>query len=108
MTAGSVYALRPAVLRVEKASNTSDLRNEQRRAGDGNAGASHAARARKPSHYDTSAHEPLWNGPPLNAAFVAQLIGQVLVDEQGAPASAQSAYGHRVAGPRSLVFDGVA
>ncbi|MEJ0042949.1 MAG: hypothetical protein WDM81_12415 [Rhizomicrobium sp.] len=42
-----------------------------------------AERRRDPgtlSQSGTQAREPLWNGPRLNSAFVAQVMGQVMMD----------------------------
>ncbi|MEI9991078.1 MAG: hypothetical protein WDM86_13660 [Rhizomicrobium sp.] len=44
-----------------------------------------AERRRDPdklSQLGTHAREPLWNGPRLNPAFVAQVLGQVMMDAQ--------------------------
>ena len=49
---------------------------------------------RKLSHFGTQAGEPLWNGPRLNPAFVAQVLGQVMMETQTsarAPAAYRSA-----------------
>jgi hypothetical protein len=64
--------------RVEKTNAGSGLHHE-RRSGDDDRGTSAAHSRGKPlSRYETDEREPLWNGPSLNAAFAAQLIGQVL------------------------------
>ncbi len=57
---------------------------------------SHAATARRRAsdklfHFGTEAHDPLWNGPRLNPAFVAQVLGQVMMEPQ-ASTSAPAAY----------------
>jgi hypothetical protein len=83
------------------------LRNAWRKPGDESRGSVRSARSTKLSQYETSPREPLWNGPQLNAAFVAQVIGQILDDAAPAP-SAPAAYAHRARGPRALVFDGLA
>lgn len=49
---------------------------------------------RKLSHFGTQAGEPLWNGPRLNPAFVAQVLGQVMMETHAstrAPAAYRSA-----------------
>jgi hypothetical protein len=52
---------------------------QERRSGDEDRGAGATSSPSKPlSRFETTACQPLWNGPPLNAAFAAQLIGQVL------------------------------
>jgi hypothetical protein len=107
VTAGGTYALRSLALRVEKASHSSDLRNDWRKPGDEGGSVARAAQLAKLSQIETSPREPLWNGPQLNAAFVAQVIGQILDDAAPAP-SARAAYAHRARSPNPRVFDGLA
>lgn len=47
---------------------------------------------RRPSHSGTTSNAPLWNGPRLQAAFVAQVLGQVLAPPSSNPQSALAAY----------------
>jgi hypothetical protein len=94
---------RPVHARVEKARQTSDLRNEQRRHDDEKSRDYRHVRHNAVSQSETPAHEPLWSGPELNAAFVAQLLGQLM--KAPAIASAQAPYRKAVGGPVSLVFD---
>ncbi len=47
----------------------------------------HAANGRRHSdrslsHFGTQAGAPLWNGPRPNPAFVAQVLGQVMMDSE--------------------------
>lgn len=44
------------------------------------------------SHSGTESRAPLWNGPRLTAAFVAQVLGQVSTPETRDPRSAVAAY----------------
>ena len=46
------------------------------------------------SHFGAKAAAPLWNGPRLNPAFVAQVLGQVMMDTQDR-ASARAPAGYR-------------
>jgi len=64
--------------RVEKPNSSNGLRQEQQARAENSGVSSPIPRRRQLSQIDTAAREPLWNGPPLNAAFAAQLIGQVL------------------------------
>ncbi len=48
------------------------------------------------SHFGTDNTAPLWNGPRLNPAFVAQVLGQVMM-EQREPASARPPLAYRAA-----------
>jgi len=47
---------------------------------------------RRPSHSGTTSNAPLWNGPRLQAAFVAQVLGQVLAPQASSPHLALAAY----------------
>jgi hypothetical protein len=47
---------------------------------------------RRPSHSGTESNAPLWNGPRLQAAFVAQVLGQVLAPHTSDPRLALAAY----------------
>jgi hypothetical protein len=64
--------------RVEKPSSSNGLRQERQGRAESSGGCASSRRHRRLSQIDTAAREPLWNGPSLNAAFAAQLIGQVL------------------------------
>jgi hypothetical protein len=50
---------------------------------------------RRLSHSGTGSSEPLWNGPRLTPAFVAQVLGQVMMD--AGERSSASAYRGAVA-----------
>jgi hypothetical protein len=47
---------------------------------------------RRASHSGTKSNAPLWNGPRLQAAFVAQVLGQVLAPQIADPRLALAAY----------------
>jgi hypothetical protein len=106
VTSGVSTALRAYAPRVEKTKPGNDLRNQARRPAGESVGRSAAAFRSGLSQYETPAREPLWNGPQLNAAFVAQLIGQIVPGAQ--PASAPLAYRQPQHAPRALVFDALA
>lgn len=73
-----------AVSRVRAGANTRDYRGLEGERGAHDDGA-RFARARGGdallSRDDTGSGEPLWNGPSLRATFVAQVLGQVMMDE---------------------------
>ena len=107
VAADDVYGPRFRRARVEKTSPSNGLR-EERRSGDDARGAGAApSRCKMLSQTDTEAREPLWNGPSLNAAFAAQLIGQVLGRDAGRDArSALAAY--RDKAEQALALDRIA
>ena len=92
--------------RDEKPSHSADLRNETRGQASHAAVESVIAARAGLSRNDTSPREPLWNGPQLNAAFVAQVIGQVLESPSLRPAP----LAYRPTRPAAMarVFDAVA
>jgi hypothetical protein len=47
---------------------------------------------RRASHSGTDSAAPLWNGPRLQAAFVAQVLGQILAPQTSDPRLAFAAY----------------
>ncbi|HEY2070289.1 MAG TPA: hypothetical protein VGG48_12105 [Rhizomicrobium sp.] len=90
--------------RIEKARQSSDLRNDSRDAAHQPPEKAVANARAKLSQFETNDTEPLWNGPQLNAGFVAQLIGQMLVPDRGAP-SAPMVYRKTAPVTQALVFD---
>jgi hypothetical protein len=80
VTAGGPYRLRALNARVEKLRSGSGLRDDRERSAENSASNAARRNASSLSRYETVQSEPLWNGPQLNAAFVAQLLGQVLAD----------------------------
>jgi hypothetical protein len=61
---------------------------------------------RRASHSGTYSQAPAWNGPRLQAAFVAQVLGQVLAPQTGDPRLARAAYQHNdVGGRQSRLLD---
>jgi hypothetical protein len=100
VAAGDSYGPRFRRARVEKPSTSSGLHREARSGGEDSAGGAAPSRRRSLSRFETDGREPLWNGPPLNAAFAAQLIGQVLQSQttQDTPslfAAYRERFGHR-------------
>lgn len=73
--------LRNASLRVEKACNTSDLRDRAMRDDARGTRNRESSAARELSQSETDAYAPLWHGPRLRPAFVAQVLGQVMTPE---------------------------
>jgi len=101
---GAGGAWRPHAPRVEKARHGSDLRNDSGAASGRGAHGPRFADGSALSRSGTGARAPLWNGPPLDPAFVAQLLGQALGGASPA-AKAQAAYGARCGRPLPLLFD---
>ena len=89
--AGTSYP-RSLAARVAKPCAASDFRNDT--AADDHAANrfSGRSRAQGPSHSGTAEHAPLWYGPRLRPAFVAQLLGQVLHPTPPDATSAAAAY----------------
>jgi hypothetical protein len=84
--------LRMVVGRIENPCSDKELR-ENVTAGPQHQGASDAGHERRrASHSGTTSNAPLWNGPRLQAAFVAQVLGQVLSPPSSNPQSALAAY----------------
>jgi hypothetical protein len=105
-TVGGGYASLARGLRVEKAHITSDLRNETPRDGERRGAGRRAQDVANVSRSDTAQSEPLWNGPRLSAAFVAQVIGQLLEER---PLPVHAAYRRSwPQPPRPRVFDDAA
>ena len=62
------------------------------------------------TQFGTSGDAPLWNGPRLRPAFVAQVLGQVMMDERAAALSlAPAAYRERGTQipPGAIFFDDI-
>ena len=78
VTADDICGPRFRRARVEKPNPCNGLRQERRSGDEARATAVPPSRCTPLSQTETMGREPLWNGPPLNAAFAAQLIGQVL------------------------------
>jgi hypothetical protein len=101
MTANGSFAIvnasgashpRNLVARVTKARAASDFRNDTT-ARDGTANRFAAApHAQNLSQSETGEHAPLWYGPRLRPAFVAQVLGQLLYPAPPDATSAAAAY----------------
>ena len=84
--------LRMVVGRIENPSSGKGLQ-ENATAEPPHQGASEAGHERRrTSHSGTTSNAPLWNGPRLQAAFVAQVLGQVLAPQASSPHLALAAY----------------
>jgi len=80
-TAAAMRPVRTSFVRVEKPRNASDLGHETRR-GEHEAGRRDPRLApRMLSQSDTNERAPLWYGPRLRPAFVAQVLGQVMAPD---------------------------
>jgi hypothetical protein len=98
------YGPRASATRVANACGASDLRDhaEERDA--------HSHKHPSPgtphdmSHRGTDARTPLWNGPRLSPAFVAQLLGQVMPSPE-APVSAAAVYDGAAALPLARLLE---
>ena len=101
--AGNDYALRILPLRVAKpfCSNRFDSEREDG-ARDRSPPREEIARA-KPSRFETDA-TPDWTAQHLNPAFVAQVLGQLLTENEYAARSARGGYGAQP-GPLALACD---
>jgi hypothetical protein len=96
-------APRERVTRVEKpnSSNTLQRRSESP---DANSPRNSGSRAHaQSSRFDTEESAPLWNGPRLQAAFVAQVIGQVFATAESR--TTQSAAYRRAGIPTGLLLN---
>ena len=78
MPAAGMLPARARILRVEKARGTSDLRHRTAPGDGGNGWHGAPAPAREMSQSGTFEHGPLWYGPRLRPAFVAQVLGQIV------------------------------
>lgn len=56
-------------------------------------------------HFETAGHVPHWNGPVLNSAFAAQVIGQALDTHEDDQTSARRAYRRGAQIRRAFLFD---
>jgi hypothetical protein len=54
---------------------------------------------------DTSDFDPFWDGPRLLPVFVAQLIGQTMIDRRDTSATVETAYGSMRFARTALVLD---
>jgi hypothetical protein len=97
-----VPALHDRVVRVEKTNASNTL---QHRPGSRESESAHSSGARaraRASRFETTDSEPLWYGPRLRPAFVAQVLGQVFASENSP--SAPVAY-RRNEIPTGLLLD---
>jgi hypothetical protein len=81
VTAGGANSARAGAVRVEKIRAGNGLHGERRHEAAAPGTVTPCRRKSELHQYETGESEPLWNGPPLTAAFAAQLIGQVLVGD---------------------------
>jgi hypothetical protein len=95
-------AQRERIVRVEKLNSSNMLQQKPGSNESASAYNSGANAGTRPSRFETPASEPLWYGPRLRPAFVAQVLGQVFASEISQPAPA--AY-RRDAIPTGLLLD---
>lgn len=88
----SAHSLRAAHARVEKASASNTLHNEARAEDFTSPGSQLACTRHASSQNDTDMRAPVWHGPRLRAAFVAQVLGQMMHDEKKTALSPAAAY----------------
>jgi hypothetical protein len=97
-------APREKITRVEKLNPSNTL---QRKHESQHSDSLESARARArwgSSRFETEESAPLWNGPRLRPAFVAQVLGQVFAATERRESSLPTAY-RTAAVPSGLLFD---
>lgn len=103
-TNASAKWTRLAVVRVEKPQQSGHSNGENARQDDFAERGGARFVSSSASRFATPQHAPLWHGPQLRPAFVAQVLGQIMDARAPEPAAACTAYRHRVAAP-ALFFD---
>ena len=91
--------LSSAVGRVRGAEDSNAFRTLDGECTDDGALARRERRAPAPSQSGTESFDPLWNGPRLRPAFVAQVLGQVMMDPRDR-ASGLAPAAYRMQGPQ--------
>jgi len=86
------YPLRIAPLRAPKPRDDNRFDGEYEKDPRLDAGAPEIASAGISSRFET-AHSRFWNGPRLNPAFAAQVLGQILTKNEYSPRSTVAVYG---------------
>lgn len=89
--------LRAASARVEKACESNTLHNDARHEDFAAAGSARAHANSALQQNETQSCAPLWHGPRLRAAFVAQVLGQVMPEDNKTARSPAAAYQKPVA-----------
>ena len=102
ISASATDAIR-APRRVEKPREGNALHGEHRDQFSGDIERRNMVRDRRLSQNETEQPEPDWNAPMLRAAFVAQVLGQVLGATPQDPRSAFAAYRKGPARPSLLL-----
>jgi hypothetical protein len=91
--------------RCEKSSASSDLGQERPNLEADRRKGQPTLRVQLVSQNDTSRSDPFWDGPRLQTAFAAQLLGQALPDRRDANARVETAYGRLMAPRSALLLD---
>jgi hypothetical protein len=102
VSASGTEAIR-ASRRVEKPCSGNALHGEQRDAQSEDVERRITMRERRLSQNETAKSDPDWNAPVLRAAFVAQVLGQILGVTSCDHGSALAAYGKPAARPSLLL-----
>jgi hypothetical protein len=88
------YPLRGAALRVSKPYSANRFDGEREEIVHEKNSARENTGGEIPSRFETE-RARTWNGPRLNPAFAAQVLGQILIKNEYNPGSAVAAYGER-------------
>ena len=98
-------ALAASPRRCEKSSGSSVLGQERPDVNTDDRKAAAAMRVELVCQDETSDFDPFWDGPRLLPAFVAQLMGQTLLDRRDATATVETAYGSLRFPRKALLLD---
>jgi len=96
-------ALAASPRRCEKSSGSSALDRERPDVNGEDHKTAAAMRVELVYQDDTPGFDPFWDGPRLLPAFVAQLMGQAMLDRRDASATVETAYG-RLRFPRQALL----
>lgn len=91
--------------RCEKSSGSSALGQERPDVNADDHKAAAAMRVELVYQDETPGFDPFWDGPRLLPAFVAQLMGQALLDRRDATATVETAYGSLRFPRKALLLD---
>ena len=89
----------------EKASDSSDLGQEQSDLQPDRRKGQPTLRVQLVSQNSTSRPDPIWDGPRLVPAFAAQVMGQAMQDRRDLIPNVELVYGHLGAPRRALLLD---
>jgi len=92
-------------LRLEKARDIGASGGERDRKHEGNDHSAQNKPKRRASRSETRKHDPIWDGPRLNASFAAQVIAQATGKPASEGLTARSAYCPCAQIPHALLLD---